>query len=62
MHFRADILEVAMTAISIVSMRSVSETQADDHSLKTIAQFCCLGLVASLCLATFGIDLSAGWL
>jgi len=29
---------------------------------KTIALFCCLGLVASLCLMTFGIDLSDGWL
>jgi hypothetical protein len=51
-----------MTAISIVSMRSVAETQANDHSPKTIVLFCCLGLVASLCLVTFGMDLGAGWL
>jgi len=51
-----------MTAISIVSMGSVAETQAYDHSLKTIVGFCCLGLVGSLCLVTFGMELSAGWL
>jgi hypothetical protein len=49
-----------MTAI--VSMGSVTETQADEHSFKAIVRFCCLGLVASLCLATLGVDLSAGWL
>jgi hypothetical protein len=51
-----------MATLSMVSMRSVSETQADDHSLKTIVLFSCLGLVASLCLMTFGVDLSASWL
>jgi hypothetical protein len=50
-----------MTTVSIFSMGSVSETRADDHSPKTIALFSCVGLVASLCLMTFGIDLSAGW-
>jgi hypothetical protein len=51
-----------MTAISMVSMGSVAETQADEHSFKAIVWFCYLGLVASLCLATLGVDLSAGWL
>jgi hypothetical protein len=51
-----------MTAISMVSVGSVLETRVDDHSLRTIVGFCCLGLVGSLCLASFGIDLSAGWL
>jgi hypothetical protein len=51
-----------MTTISIVSMRSITEAFAADHSLKTIALFCCVGLVASLGLMTFGMDLSAGWL
>ena len=50
-----------MTTISIASMGSVPETRADNHSLKTIVLFCCVGLAASLCLMTFGIDLSAGW-
>jgi hypothetical protein len=48
-----------MTALSIVSMRSDSDT--DDHSLKTVARLCCLGLIASICLITFGMDLTAGW-
>jgi hypothetical protein len=51
-----------MTAVSIVSMGSVPETRADDHSPKPILLFCCVGLIASLCLITFGIDLSAGWI
>jgi hypothetical protein len=51
-----------MTAISIGSMGSVAETRADDHSFKAIVGFCCLGLIASLCLATLGMDLSTGWL
>jgi hypothetical protein len=49
-----------MATISIVSLHSVTKAQADDHSPKAIALFCCLGLVASLCLMTFGIDLSVG--
>jgi hypothetical protein len=50
-----------MTTISIVSMGSVPGTRAVDHSRKTIALFCCAGLLVSFCLMTFGIDLSAGW-
>jgi hypothetical protein len=49
-----------MATLSIVSMSSVSEAKADDHSLKSIVLLCCLGLIASLCLMTFGVDLSAG--
>jgi hypothetical protein len=39
---------------------SIRET--DDDSLKTTVLLSCVGLVASLCLMTFGIDLSAGWI
>jgi hypothetical protein len=49
-----------MTTISIASMHSVPAGRADDQSAKTIVLFCCVGLVASFCLMTFGIDLSAG--
>jgi hypothetical protein len=45
-----------MTALSIVSA-----PEADAHSLQAIARFCCFGLVASICLVTLGMDLSAGW-
>jgi hypothetical protein len=48
-----------MTTISIVSMRPIPETQADS-SLPTITLFCCFGLVASLCLMSFGVDVSGG--
>jgi hypothetical protein len=51
-----------MTAISIVSTRSAREAQAHDDSPKAVVLFCCIGLVASLSLMIFGIDLSAGWL
>jgi hypothetical protein len=51
-----------MTVISTGSMHAVSNAQAGDHSLKTIALLCCFGLVGSLFLTTLGIDLSAGWL
>jgi hypothetical protein len=49
-----------MTTISITSMQTVAAGHAD-RSPKTIVMFCCVGLVASFCLMTFGIDLSAGW-
>jgi hypothetical protein len=55
-------LGVTMTAISILSTRSAREARAHDDSPKTVVLFCCFGLVASLSLMTFGIDLSAGWL
>lgn len=51
-----------MTTLSMVTMRSLSEVQADDQSFKTIGLFSCVGLVLSLCLMIIGVDLSAGWL
>jgi hypothetical protein len=51
-----------MTTLSMVSMRRVSDAQADGHSVKTIALCSCIGLVVSLCLMTLGVDLSASWL
>jgi hypothetical protein len=61
MQFGAKQRGVAMTMISIFSTRSATEAGAD-YSIKTIALFCCVGLVTSLGLMTFGMDLSAGWL
>jgi hypothetical protein len=40
-----------MTAISVVSMHS-------DQSFKPVALFCYFGFTASLCLLTFGMELS----
>jgi hypothetical protein len=50
-----------MTVISIVSTLSAPEMRVNDD-LRTIAPFCFLGLVASVCLVTFGVDLSAIWI
>jgi hypothetical protein len=49
-----------MTMLSIVSPGSIPVVPADSESSKAVALFCMLGLVASLCLMTFGVDLSAG--
>jgi hypothetical protein len=61
MQFGANKRGGAVTTMSIISMRSDTEAGVD-YSLKTIALFCCVGLVASLGLMTFGMDLGAGWL
>jgi|HubBroStandDraft_2_1064218.scaffolds.fasta_scaffold263617_2 hypothetical protein len=45
---------------AVVSISSVRETE--DQPLKTIVLFSCAGLIASLCLMMFGIDLSADWI
>jgi hypothetical protein len=47
-----------MTILSMISMRSASEAQAD-KSLKSVALLSCIGLVVSLCLMTLGVDLGA---
>jgi hypothetical protein len=49
-----------MTAIA----RALSQTfpvTADIAPLKTIATFCCLGLLISLAMAMIGLDLTAGF-
>lgn len=49
-----------MTAIA----RALSHTfpvTADTAPLRTIAVFCCLGLLVSLGLAMIGLDLTAGF-
>jgi hypothetical protein len=53
-------MEIAMNAISNVLIDAIPETDTKAHPVRTIALFCCLGLVASLCLATSGLDLGAG--
>jgi hypothetical protein len=56
-----------MNVVSRVSMRAIPDTQTNvlsvktSLSLKAIALFCGLVLGASLCLATYGLDLSAGF-
>jgi len=50
-----------MAATSNVSTRAIPKTQTDVHPLDAIAVFCAIGLGASLCMATYGLDLSAGF-
>jgi hypothetical protein len=55
-------LEAAMTAITRVLSLAFASTLKGDGSLTTIGIFCGLGLLASLLLmATYGLDLSAGF-
>jgi hypothetical protein len=52
-----------MTDFSIASIAAAESAEGtEDSSFKTIVLFCCVGLLASLCLMTFGVDLSAGWI
>jgi hypothetical protein len=48
------------TGDTIVWISAVRETE--DHPLKAIVLFSCAGLIGSLCLTMFGIDLGAGWI
>ena len=50
-----------MNFISNVSIRAIPETQTGVRPLKIIVLFCGLVLGASLSLATYGLDLSAGF-
>jgi hypothetical protein len=51
-----------MNAISNVLTRAVFEAPAEVHPRRAVDLFCSVGLVASLCLMTFGMDLSSAWL
>jgi hypothetical protein len=55
------LLEVAMNAASDVSVRAIPETQTSFNPLMSIALLCAMVLATSLCLATFGLDISAGF-
>jgi hypothetical protein len=49
-----------MAAIAKVLSRA-SGTNVDVETVKTIAMFCGVGLVVSLLLASYGVDLSPGF-
>jgi hypothetical protein len=51
-----------MSLISVNATHSLPASATSDQSLKTIALFSCLGLLASICLMTLGIDPGAAWL
>jgi hypothetical protein len=46
---------------SLIDSASGSAAQAFDRSPRTITLFCGLGLVMSLCLISFGVNLGAAW-
>jgi hypothetical protein len=50
-----------MNVISNVYIRVIPETQTSVQPLKTDALFCGIGLAASLCMASFGLDIGAGF-
>jgi hypothetical protein len=49
-----------MAAIARVLSRA-SGTEIDVETIKTLAMFCGVGLTVSLLLASYGLDLSAGF-
>ena len=50
-----------MAAIARVLSRRLPASQADIEALKTIGMFCGVGLLVSLMLASYGLDLSPGF-
>ena len=50
-----------MAAIARALSRAFTGTEAEVETLKTIALFCGAGLVVSLLLAKFGLDINAGF-
>jgi hypothetical protein len=50
-----------MNAASDVSLRAIPDTRTNFNPLMSIALLCAVVLGASLCLATFGLDLSPGF-
>jgi hypothetical protein len=53
--------ETAMTAIAKALSNVIPATSPDGDILGAVAVFCGVGLVISLILASFGVDLSAGF-
>jgi hypothetical protein len=49
------------TIVANVLMREAAEAQADARPFKIIALFCTVGLLASLCIASFGFDIGSGF-
>ena len=56
----AKLLRTQMAAIARMLSRA-SGTQVDIETLKTLAMFCGVGLTVSLLVASYGVDLSAGF-
>lgn len=51
-----------MSEVSMIAVRAVPVSTPADQSLATIALFSCVGLLVSVVLITFGIDLGPAWI
>ena len=61
-HFQENIiLASAMTAVASVLARAFPASSPQTDVLKEVALFCGVGLLVSLLLMTYGLDLSAGF-
>jgi hypothetical protein len=47
--------------VANVLMREAEKAQTDTRPFNIVALFCGLGLLASLCMASLGFDVSAGF-
>jgi hypothetical protein len=50
-----------MNAIVANVLKREAVSARTDHPLSIIALFCAVGLLASLCLVSFGFDIGAGF-
>jgi hypothetical protein len=55
------LIEVAMAAIARVLARKFPTTRTDVEILKQLGLFCAAGLLVSLLMMTYGLDLSPGF-
>jgi hypothetical protein len=53
--------DIAMAAIAKALSNVIPAISPDFDNLKTVAVFCGIGLSVSLILASYGLDLSAGF-
>jgi hypothetical protein len=51
-----------MSQISMIAMPAVSTSEAADQSISVIALFSCVGLLVSVGLIAFGVDLGPAWI
>lgn len=51
-----------MSQISMIAVRAVPASTEADQSFTAIALFSCVGLLVSIGLITFGIDLGPAWI
>jgi hypothetical protein len=47
--------------VANVLMREAAKSQTDTRPFKIVVLFCGFGLVASLCMASFGFDVGTGF-